>query len=179
MALGQLYEREGKKEVADEQLRAASAAAPDQAFIHYDLGVVEMQEGLYAAALADFETELKRSPTYRPAMIGRAEALEKMGRKGEAVALYRKAGVNAHKPNAAPPKLKVTPLVQPSPSPSPSPTATATQVALDEPEAKPETLTQSEEIRAALARSDRAGQRHAWARASAVGDDPAERDGDT
>jgi len=119
VALGELYEREGKKELADEQLRAASVAAPDQAFIHYDLGVVEMQEGLYAAALADFEAELKRSPTYRPAMVGRAEALEKLGRTGEAVASYQRAGVNAHASGARP-KLAVTHVVQPSPSPSPS-----------------------------------------------------------
>lgn len=122
VALGQLYEREGKKELADEQLRAASGTSPDQAFIHYDLGVVEMEEGLYAAALADFDAELKRSPTYRPALIGRAEALEKMGRKSEAVALYLKAGLNTRKKSVPPPKLSVTPLVQPSPSPTPTTT---------------------------------------------------------
>ncbi|MBV8596827.1 MAG: tetratricopeptide repeat protein [Candidatus Eremiobacteraeota bacterium] len=120
VALGQLYERQGKQELADEQLRAASAAAPDQAFIHYDLGVVEMEEGLYAAALADFEAELKRSPTYRPAMVGCAEALEKLGRKGEAVALYQRAGVQAPTRTAKRPKLALKPVVQPSPSPSPS-----------------------------------------------------------
>jgi Flp pilus assembly protein TadD len=134
VALGQLYEREGKKELADEQLRAASVAAPDQAFIHYDLGVVEMEEGLYAAALADFTEELKRSPTYRPAMVGRAEALEKLGRNGEAVASYQRAGVSTQTHGKPRPKLKVAPLVQPSPSPLPSPSA---KIALVTPSPRP------------------------------------------
>ena len=124
VALGQLYERQGKVELADEQLRAATVAAPDQPFVHYDLGVVEMEEHLYAAALSDFVAELKRSPSYKPAMIGRAEALEKMGRGGEAVALYHRAGVDTTKQNTARPKLKVTPVVQPSPTPIPSPPST-------------------------------------------------------
>ncbi len=121
VALGQLYAREGKKEPADEQLRAASVAAPNQPFIHYDLGVVELDEHLYAAALADFEAELKRSPTYRAAMIGRAEALEKLGRGGEAVVLYHRAGVNAPNQNAKPPALTAKPIPQPSPTAPPSP----------------------------------------------------------
>jgi tetratricopeptide (TPR) repeat protein len=124
VALGQLYERQGKVELADEQLRAATVAAPDQPFVHYDLGVVEMEERLYAAALSDFIAELKRSPAYKPAMIGRAEALEKMGRRGEAVALYNRAGVDATKRNTTRPKLNVTPVVQPSPTPLPSPPPT-------------------------------------------------------
>jgi tetratricopeptide (TPR) repeat protein len=124
VALGQLYEREGKKDLADAQLRVATATAPDQPFIHYDLGVVELEEGLYAAALADFNTELQRSPTYRPAMIGRAEALEKLGRRGEAVAFYRKAGVPAKQRVADRPRLTVKPIAAPTPSPPPSPVAT-------------------------------------------------------
>jgi len=131
VALGQLYERQGKVELADEQLRAATVAAPDQPFVHYDLGVVEMEERLYAAALADFSAELKRSPAYKPAMIGRAEALEKVGRRGEAVALYNRAGI-ATKRNTARPKLNVTPVVQPSPTPIPSPLPTP-KVALAKP----------------------------------------------
>ncbi len=126
--LGQLYEREGKKELADAQLRVAAAAAPDEPFIHYDLGVVEMEEGLYAAALADFETELRRSPTYRAAMIGRAEALEKLGRRGEALALYRKVGVGAGTDTALRPKLQVRQLSAPHPA-SPSPAASAPALA--------------------------------------------------
>ncbi len=138
VALGQLYERQGKKDLADAQLRVATAAAPDQPFIHYDLAVVELEEGLYAAALSDFETELKRSPTYKPAMIGRAEALEKLGRSGEAVALYKKAGVNTRKPAAARPRLTVKPIAAPSPTPVPSPSPTPTPaVALASPSPSP------------------------------------------
>jgi tetratricopeptide (TPR) repeat protein len=126
--LGQLYEREGKKELADAQLRVAAAAAPDEPFIHYDLGVVEMEEGLYAAALADFETELRRSPTYRAAMIGRAEALEKLGKRGEALALYRKVGVGTAAGASVRPKLQVRQLSAPHPA-SPSPAASAPALA--------------------------------------------------
>ncbi len=121
VALGQLYEQQGKKELADAQLRVATATAPDQPFIHYDLGVVELEEGLYAAALSDFEIELRRSPTYRPATIGRAEALEKLGRKSEAVALYRRVGVDPRNTKTRRPLLTVKPIAAPSPSPAPSP----------------------------------------------------------
>jgi tetratricopeptide (TPR) repeat protein len=137
VALGQLYERQRKVEPADEQLRAATVAAPDQPFVHYDLGVVEMEEHLYAAALSDFVAELKRSPSYKPAMIGRAEALEKMGRSGEAVALYHRAGVDTTKRNAARPKLNVTPVVQPSPTPIPSPPSTPKVALVVKPSARP------------------------------------------
>jgi tetratricopeptide (TPR) repeat protein len=139
VALGQLYERQGKQELADEQLRAAAVAAPNQPFVHYDLGVVEMQEHLYAAALADFEAELKRSPTYKPAIIGRAEALEQMGRKSEAVVLYRRAGVDTTKQNTTRPKLSVTPVVQPSPTPLPSPPPSP-KIALATPSARPKVI---------------------------------------
>jgi len=134
VALGQLYARAGDRERADAQLRAASAADPNMAFIHYNLGIVELDEHLYAAALSDFEAELKRSPGFKPAMIGRAEALEKIGRRGEALALYRRAGVtNANgKHPVKLPALKAQQIVQPSPSPtavalasSPTPTPTA------------------------------------------------------
>ncbi|HXW50346.1 MAG TPA: tetratricopeptide repeat protein [Candidatus Acidoferrales bacterium] len=135
VALGQLYERQGKEDLADAQLRVATAAAPDQPFIHYDLGVVELEEGLYAAALSDFETELQRSPTYKPAMIGRAEALEKLGRTGEAVALYQRAGVNTHAAGTRP-RLTVKPIAAPSPTPAPSPSPTAPVVAVASPSPK-------------------------------------------
>lgn len=128
VALGQLYERQGKEELADAQLRVATAAAPDQPFIHYDLGVVELEEGLYAAALSDFETELQRSPTYKPALIGRGEALEKLGRKSEAVAMYQKAGVDTRNAITRRPQLRVKPIAAPSPSPLPSPEPTPSKV---------------------------------------------------
>src|SRR5579872_746212 len=131
LALGQLYERRGDREKADAQLRAAVVAAPTMAFLHYDLGVVELEEHLYAAALADFSAELSRSPDYKPAIIGRAEALDRLGRRGEALASYRRAGISpASRAHAPPPRLAVRALVQPSPSPTAvalaSPTATPT-----------------------------------------------------
>ena len=131
VALGQLYARKGDRERADAQLRAASVADPGMAFVHFDLALVELDEHLYAAALADFESELKISPDFKPAVIGRAEALERMGRRGEALALYKRAGVSSSAGKRA--ALKAQPLVQPSPSPtaialasSPTPAPTVT-----------------------------------------------------
>jgi tetratricopeptide (TPR) repeat protein len=74
--------------------------------------------------LSDFNIELQRSPTYKPAMIGRAEALEKLGRNSEAVALYRKAGVKPQKRGALRPHLVVKPIAAPTTTPAPSPTPT-------------------------------------------------------
>lgn len=135
VALGQLYARRGDRDRADAQLRAAASADPNMAFVHYDLAVVELDEHLFAAALADFEAELKHSHDFKPALIGRAEALDRLGRGKEAIALYRRAGVatGSGKRPVKPPSLKALALVQPSPSPtatavaaSPTPTATAT-----------------------------------------------------
>ncbi len=171
VALGQLYERQGKKELADAQLRVATATAPDQPFIHYDLGVVELEEGLYAAALSDFETELQRSPTYRPATIGRAEALEKLGRKCEAVALYRKVGVDPRNTKTRRPLLIVKPIAAPSPSPPPSPVPTPTKViALARPSPTP-TLTRVQKTMRRDARSNP----NTNARPSTMGDSHAKR----
>lgn len=148
VALGQLYARRGDRDHADAQLRAAAAAAPTLAFVHYDLGLVELDEHLFAAALSDFEAELRISPNFKPALIGRAEALEKIGRRGEALALYRRAGVVSAgaKQTVKRPKLKAQPLVQPSPSPtavavanspSPSPSPTPEPSASPSPSSRP------------------------------------------
>jgi hypothetical protein len=50
-------------------------------FLHYQLAEVELQEGLYAAALADFEAELHVSPAYAPADAGRKKAIQRLGRR--------------------------------------------------------------------------------------------------
>jgi tetratricopeptide (TPR) repeat protein len=76
VALSQLYAQEGKLARADAQLRAALMAAPKLQFLHYELGAVELREGLYAAALADFQAELGKSPGYKPAIAGRTAALQ-------------------------------------------------------------------------------------------------------
>ncbi|MBC5824818.1 MAG: PASTA domain-containing protein [Candidatus Eremiobacteraeota bacterium] len=95
IALGQLYARQGKLAEADAQLRAASASGASLQFLHYDLGAVELREGLYAAALADFEAELRRSPMYGPARSGRVMALARL--RGLAL-----TGVAGRKVNGAP-----------------------------------------------------------------------------
>lgn len=94
VALGQLYARQGKRQLAEAQLLAATAAAPDIPFIHYDLGAVELEDHRYGAALADFNVELKMSPAYKPAMIGRARALENIERRSVASVSHQRAAAH-------------------------------------------------------------------------------------
>jgi len=137
VALGQLYARQKKYSEADAQLRAALALVPDTQFLHYDLGVVELNEHLPDAALSDFNAELKRSPTYQPAIDGKIQALESLGRTAEAqatmVALNKRLGSakpgsqpTAHPSPSPSPSASAAPLASPSPAPTPSPTASPT-----------------------------------------------------
>jgi len=120
IALGQLYARENNLLQADENLRAATNIAPGMQFLHYDLGTVELREGMRAAAASDFQAELKLSPGYAPARDGLAQALGHA--PPSAVAL------TAPKPKPSA-KLTIHPLVAPSPSPTPVPSPSPTVVA--------------------------------------------------
>jgi tetratricopeptide (TPR) repeat protein len=125
VALGELYAREANYPQADTQLRAALTILPSVQFIHYDLGVVELKEHLYDAALQDFKAELKLSPGYGPAVAGERQALAATGNT---------SGLRALTQVAAAPKVSRSPSPRPSPaasnapspSPSPSPTSTPT-----------------------------------------------------
>lgn len=131
IALGQLYAREGNSLGADANLRAAVGIAPTMQFLHYDLGAVELREGLGAAALSDFAAELKVSPGYRPAIQGMADAAA-MARAHGALAVGLGSVSRPSKPARARPKprptatLGIKPLVAPSPTPAPTPTPTLT-----------------------------------------------------
>lgn len=164
--LGQLYAREGKVPQADAHLRAAVGLAPDAQFLHFDLGVVELREHLYAAALADFEAELHRSPKYAPAIAGRAEALKNLGRGAEAALALRGTGarpkgplqlqrVQTPAPRASP---KPTPTPEPTaePSPSPSPTRLAQATPKPTPKAKPKPKASANTVVAAAGISSNA-----------------------
>jgi tetratricopeptide (TPR) repeat protein len=114
IAIGQLYARQGKLLEADANLRAAIGIAPTIQFLHYDLGAVELREGLYAAAQADFDRELTITPGYRPAIQGKADATELLRKHGIVVADVR--------PRPSPtPSLAIPILIAPSPSPTPTP----------------------------------------------------------
>ncbi len=117
IAVGQLYARQGKLLPADANLRAATSIAPTLQFLHYDLGAVELREGLRSAAAADFQAELKLSPDYTPAREGLAQTLG--GTTPPAVV----AVALKPKPSA---QLVLRPLVAPSPSPTPQPTPQVT-----------------------------------------------------
>jgi len=130
IALGQLYAREGKSLEADANLRAAVGLAPKMQFLHYDLGAVELREGLAAAAQADFEAELMLSPSYQPAIQGKAQAAAMAGHRALAVRLFPSASprkVALARPLPRPSAtLGIQVLVAPSPSPTPTPQPTAT-----------------------------------------------------
>jgi len=139
VALGQLYARQKKYSQADAQLRAALALVPDTQFLHYDLGVVELNEHLPDAALADFNAELKHSPSYQPAIDGKIQALDSLGRTAEAhatmVALNKRLGSTraGAQPTARPsasPSTSPSPAASPSPTNAPSPTPTPTPTPL-------------------------------------------------
>lgn len=138
VALGQLYARQKKYTQADAQLRAALALVPDTQFLHYDLAVVELNEHLPEAALGDFNDELKRSPTYQPAIDGKIQSLEALGRTAEAhatiVALNKQLG--SSKPDTQP-KASPTPSPLTSPQPSASPAASPTPTSAPSPKATP------------------------------------------
>jgi hypothetical protein len=141
IALGQLYAREGNALEADANLRAAVGIAPTMQFLHYDLGAVELREGLGAAALSDFAAELKLSPGYRPAIQGMAAAAalaRKHGalnvRLGSVSPANRKQPRPIPKPTAT---LSIKPLVAPSPTPTPTPAPTPTPTPTPSPTSTP------------------------------------------
>jgi tetratricopeptide (TPR) repeat protein len=138
IALGQLYAREGNSLGADANLRAAVGIAPTMQFLHYDLGAVELREGLGAAALSDFAAELKLSPGYRPAIQGMADAAA-MARAHGALAVglgsvARPKLRPSPKPTAT---LGIKPLIAPSPTPAPTPTPTPTPTPAPSPTSTP------------------------------------------
>jgi tetratricopeptide (TPR) repeat protein len=126
--LGELYARENRYGDADAQLRAALNVAPNAQFLHYDLGVVELAENLNAAALEDFQAELKRTPGYAPAVTGRARALAALRLKpGQAVALGAVKSASVSPRVASPrPSPSVSASASPAASPGPTPQPTAT-----------------------------------------------------
>jgi tetratricopeptide (TPR) repeat protein len=69
---------------AEQAYRAGAAADPKGAENWLGLATVAMLRGDAPAALAAYDAILERRPRYAPAELGRAWALGKLGRKGEA-----------------------------------------------------------------------------------------------
>jgi tetratricopeptide (TPR) repeat protein len=135
VALGELYAREGNYPLADTQLRSALTILPRLQFIHYDLGVVELKEHLYDAALADFKAELKLTPGYSPAVAGARQALTAAGNTAglRALSVLAATPKATRSPSPAPspsPSQSASPAVSPSPTPPPSPSPSPTALAL-------------------------------------------------
>jgi hypothetical protein len=81
----------GRDEEAAPLLRRALAAAPGDPDANYRLGQIELAESDLDAALALFDRSLAGAPDYVRALLARAACLEKLGRRDEAEASYRRA----------------------------------------------------------------------------------------
>lgn len=106
-AKARIAARRGKKDLAEKHVALAKAALEKMTelrkqqdpFMPYLTGYVALYLGDAAKALADFE---KANQNDAFILCLKAEALEKLGRKEEAMELYKKAGANrGHNPPAA------------------------------------------------------------------------------
>ena len=62
-ALADLYANQGRYELADTNYRAALTVVPTSASLHYRLGILELKEHLYAAAINDLRFAARANPT--------------------------------------------------------------------------------------------------------------------
>ncbi|MBC5806723.1 MAG: choice-of-anchor C family protein [Candidatus Eremiobacter antarcticus] len=113
--LADLYANQGKLDLADAQFRAALALSPLAPSLHYSLGLIEMKEKLYAAALADFNAELEIAPNFRPALDARNSAVQKFNARN--ISSPRQVGAAPAQPS---PQAAVTARAAPQPSPQPA-----------------------------------------------------------
>ncbi|MDQ6825232.1 MAG: TonB family protein [Candidatus Eremiobacteraeota bacterium] len=123
LSLAQLYKQGHKLRDAQSQLRMAVSLAPGMQFLHYNLGIVELQLRMYRSAIADFNAELRRSPAYGPALAKRAEAMKQLSEPGKALAVSTPTSSQAS-PTPAPTASPTT-AVTATPSPAPKTTQSA------------------------------------------------------
>ena len=81
---GRMLLAHDKPREAIESYRLVLQVAPDNPFVHYDLGVAQARLGDHEAALASYTTALKLNPDYREALVNRADVLNQLGRHAEA-----------------------------------------------------------------------------------------------
>lgn len=85
------HQKAGRLDEAERHYRAALAAAPDDPGALQCLGFLLRARGDNAGSLAQFDHAIMQAPGYAPLHVGRAEALRRLGRLGEAVAAARAA----------------------------------------------------------------------------------------
>jgi tetratricopeptide (TPR) repeat protein len=81
----------GRDAEAAPLLRKALALAPGDPDASFRLGQIELAENDVETALALFDRSLTGAPDYVPALLARATCLEKLDRRDEAEASYRRA----------------------------------------------------------------------------------------
>ena len=77
-----------------ETLKSLVAQDPSNSFTRYGLAMEYANSGDLAQAVAEYETLLAANPDYAAAYYHGGQALEKLGRKDEARAMYRR-GIEA------------------------------------------------------------------------------------
>lgn len=89
--LADLYRAGGRVEAERDLLQRALAAAPDNPSTHYALGLFEVRQKRYEEALGHFRRAAQIDPGVARYSFVYAVALDGRGRRGEAIAVLRKA----------------------------------------------------------------------------------------
>ncbi|MFD0632084.1 tetratricopeptide repeat protein [Catenulispora yoronensis] len=88
---GLAHQQMGRTGHAEQDLRAASAVAPQDPRVHYSLGRLSVQLGADYQAWGHFTTALAVENAFAPARLGLALLREQSGRPAEAIAHYQAA----------------------------------------------------------------------------------------
>ena len=74
-----------------DELRAAVAAKPDDAKLHYKLGNALFDAGRYEAAMSSYDAALEIAPNHARALTNKGLCLRRLGRVEEAIDMYRQS----------------------------------------------------------------------------------------
>ncbi|MBI4248231.1 MAG: SpoIID/LytB domain-containing protein [Elusimicrobia bacterium] len=85
-----LYRQLGEFKPAERMLQAALKIEPESAEVRAELGWAYYQQGLWPQARAEFETLLKETPDYPPALLGAAAASMRLSRSQESLSHFKR-----------------------------------------------------------------------------------------
>ncbi len=102
--LGTIYRAKGRPLLAAKEFEEALALRPDHDGALQDLAVVRYQQGRFAESVELLRTALEINPEDRQAMINLGVGLQRMNRKEEASAWFRKAGIEGSGGIVPPPR---------------------------------------------------------------------------
>jgi tetratricopeptide (TPR) repeat protein len=88
---GIMFRRAGFETEAERAFRTALVRTPDDPDAHRLLADLELAQGDAKAAAIHYEHAVRGAPDYVSALLGRAQALEKLGRRPEAESSYQRA----------------------------------------------------------------------------------------